>query len=141
MFGFVVAPARNEKSISEYTGYHKGKCGAELVERDLVQQLVNTIGLILVEMAFLYPVHEPNDHVGNIYPEYAIKKHESWIGAGKERGLTPESIIQIVTRPPSSSGLAGWNDVPKLSTVPSRTGQNRPSDSRTKSRFPNVCHL
>lgn len=39
MFGFVVAPARNEKSIGEYAGYHKGKCGAELVERDLVQQV------------------------------------------------------------------------------------------------------
>ena len=39
VLGFVVAPARNEKSIGEYTRYHKGKCGAELVERDLVQQV------------------------------------------------------------------------------------------------------
>ena len=35
LLGLVAASTRDEKSVGEYAGYHKGEGGAELVERNL----------------------------------------------------------------------------------------------------------
>jgi hypothetical protein len=72
-----------------------------------------------------YPVHEPDDHIGDIDPEDACKREDlrlAWRERMEELRLTLRSTRPTESRPLSAGDSGGWRDFPKLSTAPSRTG-------------------